>query len=223
MFGIKRESLEVRRGRGTVVADIAGGVRFESVFHDPVAADGASAGAYHDDGTPALFTHHYSGGSTDAFGWYRLRIKTPATFAGKRLYLVFGAVDEDAHIHVNGAKVFEHSCASTGLVPNSIWETPFACEVSEFLRPGEEDLLAVGVYNRAGMGGIYKPVHLVAADADLDLVALQEQVYSGVNVLPLPAWRFALDIGKRGIDEKWYATDFDDTAWAPMRTDVHTG
>ena len=223
VFGIKRESLEVRRGRGTLVADVAGGVRFESVFHDPVVADGAETRAYHDDGTPALFRHHYSGGSTDSFGWYRRHVRTPAEFAGKNLYLVFEAVDEDTHLYINGTKAFEHSCESAGLVPNDIWETPFYCDVSDFLRPGEEDQLAVGVYNSAGMGGIYKPVYLVAADAGMDLAALQERVRDGSDVLPLPAWRFALDVAKRGMEEKWYATDFDDAAWAPMRTDLHTG
>ncbi len=109
VFGIRRESLDVRRARGTLVADIAGGVQFESIFRDPVVADGARVRACHDDGTPALFMHHYAGGSTDSFGWYRLRVKTPAAFAGKRLYLVFGAVDEDTHLYINGTKVFEHS------------------------------------------------------------------------------------------------------------------
>ena len=114
----------------------------------------------------------FAGGDADAFGWYRLRIKTPAEFAGKKVYLVFEAVDEDAHVYVNGTKVFEHSCDSTGLVPNAIWLTPFAFEVGSSLRPGEEDMLAVAVYNRAGMGGIHRPVFLVATDAELDVQTL---------------------------------------------------
>ena len=114
----------------------------------------------------------FVGGDDDAFGWYRLRIKTPAEFAGKKVYFVFEAVDEDTHVYVNGTKVFEHSCDSTGLKPNAIWLTPFAFEVGSSLRPGEEDLLTVAVYNRAGMGGIYRPVFLVATDAELDVAAL---------------------------------------------------
>ncbi len=223
VFGIKRESLGVRRGRAKVVVDVGGGAQFETLFHDPVASDGAEVRAYHDDGTPAFFAHHYSGGSNDAFGWYRLRLKTPAAFAGKKLYLVFEALDEDAYIYVNGTKVFEHSCASTGLVPDVIWKTPFACDVSDFLRPGEEDLLAVGVYNRVGMGGIYEPAYLVGVDSELDLQTLQERARRGADAVLLSSWRFALDEGKHGMDEKWYATDFNDAAWVPMRTDLHTG
>jgi len=118
----------------------------------------------------------FAGGDTDAFGWYRLRVKVPAEFAGKRLYLVFEAVDEDAHIYVNGKKVFEHSCASTGLAPDAIWVTRFAFEVGAVLRPGDENLFAVGVYNREGMGGVYRPVSLVAADSELNLQTLLELV-----------------------------------------------
>ena len=117
-----------------------------------------------------------AGGDSDAFGWYRLRIKTPAEFAGKKAYLVFEAVDEDTHVYVNGKKVFEHGCDSTGLKPNAIWVTPFAFELSGSLHPGEEDLLTVAVYNRKGMGGVYRPVHLVAADAELDVRTLLELV-----------------------------------------------
>ena len=118
----------------------------------------------------------FNGGDEDAFGWYRLRIKTPAEFAGKKLYLVFEAVDEDAHVYVNGRKAFEHSCESAGMQPIAIWTTPFAFEAGELLRPGEENLLAVGVYNRAGMGGVYRPVSIVAADTELDLQTLLEMV-----------------------------------------------
>ena len=114
----------------------------------------------------------FAGGDTDAFGWYRLRIKTPTQFAGKKVYLVFEAVDEDTHVYVNGTKVFEHSYESTGLQPKAIWLTPFAFEVGSALRAGEEDLLAVAVYNRKGMGGIYRPVYLVATDAELDTQVL---------------------------------------------------
>jgi len=115
-------------------------------------------------------------GNDDAFGWYRLRVRMPDEFAGKKLYLVLEAVDEDAHVYINGTKLLEHSCVSTGLSPDEIWKTPFAVEVTGRIRPGVEELIAVGVYNRSYAGGIYKPVHLVAADAELDIRALLKLV-----------------------------------------------
>ena len=78
VFGIKRKGPEVRRERGTLVADIGGGVRFESIFHDAVAADGAEALACHDDGTAAFFVHPHGAGqavylNTDLYGYVDLR------------------------------------------------------------------------------------------------------------------------------------------------------
>lgn len=78
LFGIQRENLEVRRGRARLVADIAGGVQFETMFHDPVTRDTAEARAYHDDGTPAFFTHPHGAGqavylNTDLYGYIGLR------------------------------------------------------------------------------------------------------------------------------------------------------
>jgi len=43
-----------------------------------------------------------------------------------------------------------------------------------FINPGANNLFAVGVYNRKMMGGIWKPVHIVACEAELDLQALRE-------------------------------------------------
>ncbi len=110
----------------------------------------------------------FAGADADAFGWYRLRAEVPLDFEKRKLYLVFEAVDEDAYIYLNGIKVFEHSCKSTGLTPQVIWDRPFACEVTGHLTPGGENLFTVGVYNRAAMAGVWKNVHLIAADAKID-------------------------------------------------------
>ena len=55
VFGIRRKSLEIRRGRGTFAANYQrASAKFQSVFHDPVVLDGtAEAWGYHDDGTVA--------------------------------------------------------------------------------------------------------------------------------------------------------------------------
>jgi hypothetical protein len=84
--------------------------------------------------------------------------------------------DAGIRLYINGAKAFEHSCASTGLSPDEIWDRPFAVDVTGRLRPGGEDSITVAVYNRGYDGGIHKPVHLVAADAELDIRALLKLV-----------------------------------------------
>lgn len=99
--------------------------------------------------------------------WYRQRITVPDGVDSRRFFwLLFGAVDEDAEIYIDGTRAFEHTCASTGLRPQEIWILPFKFDARPHLKAGREHLIAVRVNNRLGMGGIWKPVYLVAGDAD---------------------------------------------------------
>jgi len=103
-------------------------------------------------------------------GWYRQRLQIPAELTEadrKYLYLCFGAVDEDAWIYINGRLACEHTCASTGLTVDEIWYTPVVFDARPYLNPGQVNTIAVKVYNRYAMGGIYLPVYLVAADRTL--------------------------------------------------------
>lgn len=109
-------------------------------------------------------------------GWYRQRCDLPADLAGKRLYLLFEAVDEDAWVYVNGRLVCDHTCEKTGMAPEQIWIAPFVVSLGDALRPGAANQLAVRVLNRAGMGGIWKPVYVLASDRELDLAQAQAAV-----------------------------------------------
>ncbi|MCX5642200.1 MAG: DUF4838 domain-containing protein [Candidatus Omnitrophica bacterium] len=112
------------------------------------------------------------------FGWYRHRFTLPAEFGRKHLYLYFGAIDEEGWIYLNGNSkpVFAHTLESTKLTPAQIWNLPFFCEVTGKLRPGAENLLAVRVYNMMYMGGIWRPVYVVASDAQLTLDEIQTAI-----------------------------------------------
>jgi hypothetical protein len=110
------------------------------------------------------------------FGWYRQRTTVPANLARKHLYLYFGAVDEDAFVYINDKLVCEHSCASTGLAPEQIWQTPFSLSPLPALQMGQANTIAVRVYNRLAMGGVYKPAYLVASDVPLEAPVIQALV-----------------------------------------------
>jgi beta-galactosidase/beta-glucuronidase len=111
--------------------------------------------------------------------WYRQRVVVPAELAAaERLYLLFAAVDEDAEVWVNGEKAFTHTCEATGLAPEAIWTTPFAFDVRPLLKEGE-NLVAVRVNNRQGMGGIWKPAYFVTTDADADARLLLTAIDAG--------------------------------------------
>lgn len=113
-------------------------------------------------------------------GWYRLRFHLPADFGGERLVRLFvGAADEDCTVYLNGEKAFEHTCESTGLTPMQIWQRPFYFDPTPWLKPGAENVLALRVHNRAAMGGVWKPIYLLACEEEpeasvvLDMIRLQ--------------------------------------------------
>lgn len=101
-------------------------------------------------------------------GWYRQTFTIPAAPLRKHAYLYFGSVDEDAWIYLNGKPAFEHSCASTGLSPEQIWNRAFLFDAAAALRAGKVNTIAVRVNNRLAMGGIWQPVSLVLSDRELD-------------------------------------------------------
>ena len=102
------------------------------------------------------------------YAWYRQQVELPADLAqAPRCWLLFGAVDEQAEVYLNGTLAFSHTCAATGLAPTDLWVKPFAFDPRPFLHPGVNQV-AVRVHNSLGMGGIWKPAYFVACQADAD-------------------------------------------------------
>ena len=98
-------------------------------------------------------------GPYDADAWYRVRFTIPASAAGKRLVIRFGAVDEQAWVYLNGKLIGEHTERSTGQTVHQIWDQAFDVSVAG-ARYGAENVLAVRVRDSVGAGGIWKPVRL---------------------------------------------------------------
>lgn len=141
--------------------------------------------SFDDSGWAAIRTDLGKGWESQGFadytgvGWYRQAVDVPADLSRRHLYLYFGAVDEDAWVYLNDQLAFEHTCKSTGLRPEQIWTRPFSFDAHPFIQPGRRNTVAVRVYNRMGMGGIYLPVQIVAADKDLDTPLLKAIIESG--------------------------------------------
>ena len=115
----------------------------------------------------------FEGGSA----WYRIQFSMPADFdIRKYLWLHFGAVDEEAFIFIDGQQVFEHSLASTdlslelpgpGREEDVLYTKPFHFDVRPYIKPGQQQTLAVRVYSHASLGGICHGVGLVSSEDDL--------------------------------------------------------
>jgi len=119
----------------------------------------------------------FGGDQAVGFGWYRAPLPLTDEQLGRTFkYLYFEAADEESWVYVNGAKVFENTIASTGRPAEDLWLMPFIVPLAGMGPEGRavktvdlknRNLLAVRVYSREGMGGIWKPVHLILSDEQL--------------------------------------------------------
>jgi hypothetical protein len=94
--------------------------------------------------------------------WYRQTVQMPEKFAGKRIFLWCGGVDEKAKIWVNGKMV--------GISPGAAL-SPFEVDATDAIKPGANVIvMAVNndVVNELGTGGIVAPVMLYAPAAGKD-------------------------------------------------------
>ncbi len=90
-------------------------------------------------------------------GWYRRTIELPETPGPDGVFMRFGGVDECARVWVNGTFVGEHDIGPTG------WDKPFQLDVTNAIRWGEDNQITVLAWNTAHAGGIWQPIHLLAA------------------------------------------------------------
>ncbi|MEP7188207.1 MAG: sugar-binding domain-containing protein [Roseiflexaceae bacterium] len=73
--------------------------------------------------------------------WYRRNFSVPAAWAGRNLLLNFGAVDWQATVYLNGAKVGEHTGGYDA----------FSLDVTQQIQPGANELI-VGVFDPSDTG-----------------------------------------------------------------------
>ncbi len=99
---------------------------------------------------------------TERFKWQRIRFTAPQLPGDRRIYLVFGTVDDSAQIYLNDELVGTRSLDKT-----TGWEKPFAIDVTGRVKASTENLLAVRVLFRGlgPAGFVQKPVVLAAEKA----------------------------------------------------------
>lgn len=91
----------------------------------------------------------------DGVAWYRTRFQAPSLPPDRRLYLAFGAVNDEATVYLDGQEVPIAEVGRKG--------RRFLVEVTDRVKPGAANVLAVQVREQGGLGGIWKNVKLVAA------------------------------------------------------------
>ncbi len=73
-------------------------------------------------------------------------------FDGVEIY--FGRVDESAWGWINGKYAGEHDIGAAG------WNVPFALDISEIVKWGQENYIAVKAKNTRYAGGIWQPIYV---------------------------------------------------------------
>ena len=93
---------------------------------------------------------HYDGSA-----WYRTNFFVPKLPQNKRIYLAFGAVNDEASVYING------QLASVSEVSRR--DKRFLIDVTELLKSSERSIIAIQVSEKGGLGGIWKNIKLIAA------------------------------------------------------------
>jgi hypothetical protein len=104
----------------------------------------------------------HGGKNYDGIAWYRTRFTPHPRKANERVILYFLAVDESCVVYLNGKAVHQRDF---DIVKNPQgWNEPFEVDVTDYLKAGGANCLAVRVGDRAYAGGVWKPVYLIYKD-----------------------------------------------------------
>jgi hypothetical protein len=88
---------------------------------------------------------------------YRVAFDAPAFADGERVMLRIGSLDDEGDIYVNGELAHERRHTH----PLN-WKTSFAFDVTDLLKPGRVNTVAVLGNDEYGMGGLWRPCVLYA-------------------------------------------------------------
>ncbi len=157
---------------------------------DDSAWDTLDAGVrWEDQGYPKL----------DGVAWYRKWVAIPAEWKGRNVWIKFGAVNDAYQLFLNGVQV-----ASFGGDHNSCAGRPSFTNVSEALRYGKPNLVAVRVDDWGRSGGLWRlPVVLTTVEADTQLYRpLSEKQFNPEKAGYRLVWHDEFD-GDRLDATKW--------------------
>jgi hypothetical protein len=98
------------------------------------------------------FWEHQGYPEYDEEGWYRIRFDVSKEAEGRKLFLSFGRMDEAGVIWLNGDKVGDFA---------GPWSRRFEIEVTDAIKAGQENVLAVKVFGGFGAGGLWAPIKLI--------------------------------------------------------------
>jgi hypothetical protein len=92
----------------------------------------------------------------NGIAWYRKKFTAPDIKPGKKVFVAVGASDDYAKVWLNGQFIGEeHLPIAVG------WNTPFAMDVTDSIKPGEANVLTIRVEDPGAYGGLWKSIKLM--------------------------------------------------------------
>jgi beta-galactosidase/beta-glucuronidase len=103
--------------------------------------------AWEGQGYPAL----------DKWAWYRLEVDIPDRWRGRDVFLSFEGVDDCYELYINGKLAGKGGDLATRV---DSFNEKKSHNITRFVKPGTQAILAVRVHDWYGAGGIFRPVTL---------------------------------------------------------------
>jgi len=100
--------------------------------------------------------HDQIAGGYNGFAWYRREVTVPAELQGRKIILRFGGIDESGWVYVNGTRVAE-MIYDLEKNPES-YALPLVCDITDAVKFGQPNVLAVKVQDENGAGGLWRLV-----------------------------------------------------------------
>lgn len=138
----------------------------------------------------------------DDLAWYRKKVKVPKSWKGKKVWLKFEAVNDAYELYINGESVSYFGAANI-----SVASRPTFTEISEKLKFGEENQIALCVNDWGGSGGLWvAPVVLTTNEADVSNIfkPMSDKQYTAENLGYKLFW-----------EDNFDGTTLDLNKWAP--------
>lgn len=137
----------------------------------------------------------------DGHAWYRISFLVPADWAGKKLYLELGFIDDVDEVYLNGQWIgFQGSFPphyATAYAELRRYAIP-----ASVLKPGQNNVVAVRVFDNEFGGGIIRGY--VGIKEDPHVLAMAQSLEG--------TWRF-----RTGDDLSWKEPRLDDKGWINVR------
>jgi len=156
---------ELAVARANLILPLDGNWRFKLDPEDTGVAENWFAPALDDsswDEIPVGSAWEASGYAYDGWAWYRRSVGIPADWEGAKVRLVAEGVDDVYGLYVNGEFVAFHGDLAKGHDEGSIWLQQTVSDVSDYIRPGEKNVIAIRVLDWTGNGGIWRPIYLTS-------------------------------------------------------------